>query len=643
MNEANRENRIELGINQPPVPPAVESFSDLTHLSTSWLRDVAHDTEFLHQIETRKKFNDHLNTVLSRLPTPDVSLEEALAGQHLTEQQVVDLYVSLSDLLKNNPEDARIVFYLPFEFLPQADWKPESQALQQAIDQFQTAYKTVWNRLLSVHDVRANFVDGDVMEVKLRDGDLPRVVKAAHLIPKLVEKGLMNTEEVFTLMETTKDEVLKHSIADTLPVLADLGFIKEPDLDRVRTSRDVFVRTKAAFMTPSAVKRDTQERQTKDITLALVERQLRLSFQKIDEEVYKGITKKREEWLKKEKKRTLIESLGGYISAAVIRGSFSPEIALSFVTQDALPASQQTLIEGVRKAIESVAQTDHQKANELYATYHEVLLSLWNHRSPQTQESLSKTFCRLRGLSLVDDRELTALGITLPKLAGPFSENLKTMEKELQEIRTIADSIEKNPELSPFVYPVILVFGSRLKGYGAQTADMDIAVFVKPGTSLDDAKKIQALTKDVCIHEKIEGEIVQFWLEKTKDGLAVRDDVETVDPSMGEKSWTHVLFGAAWEGNPHVIEELRRQLLVPYLTQDQPQERKMYLEELERDTLQYRLMHKGYEKFFPAFGGLHTPHADHVDGQSTFWDSGYRQMATKLFASRVFLPKISQP
>ena len=46
--------------------------------------------------------------------------------------------------------------------------------------------------------------------------------------------------------------------------------------------------------------------------------------------------------------------------------------------------------------------------------------------------------------------------------------------------------------------------------------------------------------------------------------------------------------------------------------------RELYLEELERDTLQYRLMHKGYERFYPSYGGIHTLHADKIDGDSVF-------------------------
>jgi hypothetical protein len=63
---------------------------------------------------------------------------------------------------------------------------------------------------------------------------------------------------------------------------------------------------------------------------------------------------------------------------------------------------------------------------------------------------------------------------------------------------------------------------------------------------------------------------------------------------------------------------------------------------MERDTLLYRLMHKGYEQFFPRFGG-DEDYANRVDGESMFWDSGYRWLATRLFVNRVFLPIIPAP
>jgi len=155
---------------------------------------------------------------------------------------------------------------------------------------------------------------------------------------------------------------------------------------------------------------------------------------------------------------------------------------------------------------------------------------------------------------------------------------------------------------------------------------------------------LRELLKQSFAHEKIHGEIIEFWLEE-KDGKFGIRDFKKPDSAQGEKYWTHILFGAAWEGNENIITELRKKLLAPYMYDtgeviEGQDARTLYLGEIERDTLQYRLMHKGYERFYPSYGGIHTPHADEIDGDSMFWDSGYRQLATKLFASRVFLPKI---
>jgi hypothetical protein len=68
--------------------------------------------------------------------------------------------------------------------------------------------------------------------------------------------------------------------------------------------------------------------------------------------------------------------------------------------------------------------------------------------------------------------------------------------------------------------------------------------------------------------------------------------------------------------------------------------RMVWLGELERDVLQYRLMHKGYRRFFPPRGGIDRFRAQGLDPESVFWDSGYRRLATKLFVSRVFLPQL---
>lgn len=607
----------------PVIPPAIETFLRPTGLENTWAKELSHNKEFLGELESRRVLNERLTVVIDRLPRPDVSLQEAVEQHCLTEGQIEDLYTSVSDLLETYPEYRRILLYLPFEFLPDSSWKPASDTLRPAMERFKDAYMNTWKRLLSVQDVRANFVDGDVMEVELRTGDLPRVVKAAHLIPKLVEKGLLTTQEVLDLARTTQDEILKRSIEDTLPILADLGFLSQEDQPPKKEIREI-----------------------QPVTLASVQTRLEQDFAQIDTEEHE--TKKRTAWMRQEKKRKSIEIISEEIKASIIAQSLSEETTKSFLEPDAHLESQKALVEGIRKAIEEIAHADTEKAKRMYEQFHEILTRLWEQQNASDiQEVLSKTFRRLYRLDVVDEKELRVLDISLPTLEGPFSENLKSMKKELREINDIARVIEKDPELSKYVYPIILLFGSRLK-YGSQNSDIDVAMFIKPGTPKEQKEEIRNLLKRIFIHERIEGDAVQFWLETSGDTLTIRNDLKTSEPFMGERSWTHVLFGAAWEGNTRAIQDMRKKLLVPYLTDDPTnaihgrQARGLYLEELERDTLQYRLMHKGYERFFPSYGGIQMPHAERIDGQSMFWDSGYRQVATKLFVRNVFLPTVSK-
>ncbi|MFA5069803.1 MAG: nucleotidyltransferase domain-containing protein [Patescibacteria group bacterium] len=627
----------------PFTPPVVELFLDPSRAGEVWPEHIAENEAFKVQIETRRELNERLETIFSHLPRPDISLQEAIKQGEITESQVADLFASLNPLLEDK-DYRRIALYLPFEFFPEKG-KPYSETLQPAADQFQKAYMSAWKSLLHTHDVRANFVDGDVLETESRVTDLPRVVKAAHLIPKLVKHGFLKTGDAIKLMETSDDEMLEGSIADTLPVLADMGFIGEAELKRMKASDEASARDMAEHIIEEKnrpEKKEAEGVETPEIKLSSLQGRLRDEFDDIEAEQYDHVTEKRANWLRQEKKRKAIESAGDAIQSAIAGRTVSSETVAQFVSAEANATSQQALVNGLRKTIESAPP---EEANNIYKQYQDTLLSLWKNETPELQAELAKTFCRLNKLGVVEDEQLAALGLKIPELAGPFSKNLETMKEEMHEVRDIAVAIESDPELSKKIYPVVSVFGSRLKGYGDKNADIDVGVFVRPETSISERETLTASIKQLFTHEKIQGKVVEFWLEETKDGLAVRDFGKP-DVTLGESYWTHVLFGAASEGNKSAIRELREKLLVPYMNDQKKaihgrEARGLYLEEMERDTLQYRLMHKGYEQFNPSFGGIKTPHADLIDGQSAFWDSGYRQTATKLFASRVFIPKIS--
>ncbi len=626
----------------------IESFLDPVCAIKVWPKSITTSRVFWKQIKQRKVLLGRLNYVINCLPRPDMSLEAAIKQGHINEEQVARLYASLSDLLESDHEYRRLILYLPFEFLPTRTWRPCEEILLQASNRFKQTYMEAWKDLLFIQDVRANFLDGDVLEIEQRVGDLPRVVKAAHLIPKLVEKGLMEVKDIVTLVEKSYDQTLRNSIADTLPVLADLGFITEKEMKLMEKSKDWLVNSMARIILANINAGNKQIKAVpRTITFSFVREELTREFSRIDAAKYGNITEKRRKWLNQSKKQKAIEALAEIVSEVIIENGIANESIEEFLNQETNIASIQVLIEGIQKAIEFMASTDLNRALEVYEQYQGTMLKLWENDNTQINEALLKTFRRLYRLRIIDDKQLARLNIAIPELAGPFSKNLELIKQEIHNIQEITALIESDPELSQLIYPIVLLFGSRLKGCGAQNADTDLGVFVRQGISFDNREKLQKLLGKIFTRETVRDKIVEFWLEE-KGGILQVHNFNDPDVSLGESYWTHILFGSAWIGDEKIIYELIEKLLVPYLYDTGKiihglNARRLYLEELERDTLQYRLMHKGYEKFFPQFGGIKTLHSDEIDGKSMFWDSGYRQMATKLFISRVFLPKIPNP
>jgi predicted nucleotidyltransferase len=522
---------------------AVESFLNPVWATEVWPESIVKNPVFQEQIGQRQELVGRLDDVVNRLPRPDISLKNAVGYGFITEDQVTKLYTSLSELWEMDADHQRLVFYLPFEFLPDAEWQPKG-LLREAVRLFKQAYMKSWKNLLSIYDVRANFVDGDVLEVEQRIGDLPRVAKAAHLIPKLIEKGLLKAADVLTILAESEDEIIKDSIADTLPVLADLGFIDEKEI----ISRKIQVRTEPAI-----------------------------------------ITEKRQAWLDWREHQKKVELLAQKIGQRIKREAMTDEDFIKLMKND----------------------------------------------DPNTREAVWRALRRFfNSWDTGNERSL----FSLPSLAGPFSRNLKLIE-EMRVIERITISLKKNSELSELIYPLVVVYGSRLNGYGEETADIDLAVFVKPEISFEERPRLKNLLKRTFVHPKVKSqEIIEFWLKEDNGQLRVRDFKEA-DVTLGESYWAHILFGAAWLGEKEDIRYLAEKMLIPYFCQEE-EPRRLCLESLEQSTLQYRLMHKGYESFFAPCGGIKTKRSGSIDGDSVFWDSGYRQLATRLFLSRVFLPKI---
>lgn len=172
----------------------------------------------------------------------------------------------------------------------------------------------------------------------------------------------------------------------------------------------------------------------------------------------------------------------------------------------------------------------------------------------------------------------------LKRIVTPFSQNFQnsTLPRML-------------PELTEFLKPdeVVLIGGSRIKGYSLNNSDCDI------------------------------------FLHKLSD-------FENPDPNE-----IHKVFNMIWVSNDPKIEKKRAEIAAKYMKLPAGSlERKQCLSRLEADLLQFRLMHEGFPRAFGKDLSVETRDLEGIDGASAFYDPRYREAASILYSKYVFLPQM---
>lgn len=169
-------------------------------------------------------------------------------------------------------------------------------------------------------------------------------------------------------------------------------------------------------------------------------------------------------------------------------------------------------------------------------------------------------------------------------LEGPFFPNI--------ESTYLTDIIS---HIEPFPKPddIILIGGSRLKGYGVDTSDTDL------------------------------------W---------ILDELDN-NPEMhpGSPNAAHIYFNTIWvsELDKNTIDDDINWIIRLY---NDANVRKQSLERLESDLLQYRLLHKGFSRFTGLKVFETSPYIE-MNGDCPFYDDEYRRIATMLYAKYVQIPE----
>lgn len=774
------------------LPASVELFLSGTQQEAHLPQSIAENPDLIRQATQRRNLYAGLGRVFMQIADVNMDISEAVTKDMVSVSDVTLMYQELTDFLEDDPNNARIILYLPFQLLPFKDRQRKPDALGQAQEGFVKAYTNGWRRMLREDDVRANFVDGDILEPSLSSGMPPLVKKAAHLIPELVERGIVTMQEVIGLLQDD-DGVLVESVLSTLPVIADsknisrndwnnmlfssnntlidaalitshtleIGTQLQPEeterifqlflpsqfenlgnddmyevlekrfnqvhtllkrnmlssddvtkvshmmlsgmkfwsmnagltalaiqvaehmpesvLGKALRSKDTFaiysdvdeVRAwahkwdrkpktelqsvevmnttdawKRIEQAKTSVKPKPDEKLTKKWFEALPE-SVKFELDNItrvyDLEDRRGvIPKERLSWERIDKRLQVISRSAKDAATALRMGIVGKEDVRALCERTDEKGEYQLIgIKAIAEVVEGLGRTNTTQAQQLATHFEDVFVNAWNTGSLEVKDAVSNAWYHWAGLGVIEKSFAEKFGLSFPEMDAVFPVDLDNLlQNQLQGIDAVVEGIDNGE-----VYPVFLLFGSQFKGYANKNADVDVASFVKPGVSWSDRKRVVGEVNNLLKDKEGLGKVVEFWLANKGDGLEVAD-VPLVENAIAEKNWVHVMLGSMWYGKKEDVDRLYKELIPQYVEDtSMPYElhedrRAFFLREIERDVLQYRLMHKGYARYYPRRGGIGSEHGEGVDSQSDFWDPGFRRVATRLFLSKVFLPKV---
>ncbi|MCL4384212.1 hypothetical protein M1116_02070 [Patescibacteria group bacterium] len=539
---------------------------------------------------------------------------------------LTELYQHLTTFLAADDLHGRLLLYLPEKLLPDTHQPAKTTALRQSEMAFVAQYQQSWLRLLFESNSRAAFVDGDVLEPGL--GEPPTVRKAAHLLPDILAHGLVPLGDIADLYRFCDDPELVQSLSEGLIVAADHGLVSPDFLHHL------------GIEIPPVTTADNTPNSPDPLDY------LRQSLIQIDLRYSPGSpfishwSPARIKWDQQVQRDAAINRTAEILSQRLILTPHSTAAIDTLFTQRGYDhAYTLVALKGLFLAGQNVSA--------IVDTYLPLITNLWSAAPPtEIKNSIASGLNHWARLGLVSPNLLHHLNIPYPDLASPLPVSPRELfTGEFRYLTDVVQTIHRDPQLSTLFYPAILVFGSRVKGIADLAADHDLAVFLKPDTPWSQRQPALALLKEKNPSLNRLDKILEYWVSQ-KDGQLGLKPVPEGTTTVAGPGEIHFLIDGFWIGAQGGYETLYAHLAQKYLDlsrfgDQKSAVRSQLLHKLELDLLQFRLMHKGYRRFYPTARPVNAPHAALIDGDSDFWDPGYRRIATLLFLSRVFLPDIS--
>ncbi len=608
-----------------------------------WPSRIYQNKNLVSQAKTRIRLLSLLKLFFEKIPVT-MEVEEALRSGVVNEENekyLVALYNSLADFLRADLRNPRLILYLPFEILPPKNLLTKNEKLRKASTRFFYVYRQCWEDMLEVYDVRANFIDGNIFEPELINADQEMICKAVHLIPRLMRKGYVTLDQALNLFMYTDRPILKNTLAKILPIFRDLFLISKSDCERLLKTTDI-------RNIESVKKQEYEDVPNPKLWLTDLPSKIKDSNDKIRMRAAldksRGRPPARIAWEQKQMEEELINEYSCTLSRMIkSRSILSSETSETLVTESE-PLVWFVIVRGIGMAAESIGQDNKKEGSKIGERFRVTLRMALSKNAKGIRDEIVGILSRWQKIGIMDETLPEYLGIYLPKNDCL----LRIGEETILEVGCyvpLIEAISSHPKISKYVYPAMIFFGSRIKGYAKSDADLDAGIFIKPNTPIKMRLKIQntlaQILKGIRLATNINGRTAEFWL---KNGLSIRE-IGIEDVEIADRSWAHLLFAGIWLGEEKALKKFFSKLLPGFLKSkgkmiENREARDIWLGEMEREALQYRLLHKGYWYLNPKQGGVNFPSGAGIDQNSAFWDSGYRRLATLLFIKKVFLPQI---
>lgn len=611
--------------------PAVESLLSCPH--SIWPEIVSNNEEFQRLARQRRDLISNVDYLLHVLFADNKNIADLFSLEVKEQEKIIAAYNDVAEFISCDEISQRLAYYLPFEIIPDSAYISQDDPLSDALRNFSAVYKNIWRRLLYIYELRANFLNGDIQSNT--DDKESFVCKAAHLIPALLQKKILSFSEVTTILKENRSKTLKESLLDAILASADLGIIQVQELQIAARSKDLDC-LKFLFPYPKEAANFTALKDLDDLATVMDKAKKECSINR--NHCVKNFSRSepgRAEWVEACGRQKIISHYAEIIANSLHNEDLSWEDFLDYASRNNEEDFLLLAVNSIRMMIEKCAKSDIITASFLAIYCKRLLYSVSLSDYVGVKKSLESTLCRWFNADIIEASYLSDFDLKPRELEGEtLSENVCSVE-EYQHLINALNLIRDNKEFSKYFYPLFNLYGSRMKGCGSKFTDIDLAVFVKPGVNPSEHKKLAMIMDKALQHEKIKGRVLQFWLVEHEQYLKVTDHFHD-DKLIANGSYAHVLFGGAWLGDLEIIKEMHAKLLAPYLFTGNTSLIRTCLHELERDNLQYPLLHKGYAYLFPEGKRFETRY---IDANCSFYDSGYRKLAAKLFLRKVFLPQ----